>query len=48
MIWQFLAFTDGISIVMMPPVQDHKTLNEGNTGPNTGGMGVICPYPKVS
>lgn len=43
-----LAFTDGSTVVMMPPAQDHKALNEGDTGPNTGGMGVVCPYPKVS
>jgi phosphoribosylamine--glycine ligase len=30
---------------MMPPSQDHKTRHSGNTGPNTGGMGAVCPYP---
>ncbi|XP_018023414.1 trifunctional purine biosynthetic protein adenosine-3 [Hyalella azteca] len=40
-----LCFTDGRSIAMMPPSQDHKTRYSGNTGPNTGGMGAVCPYP---
>jgi phosphoribosylamine--glycine ligase len=38
-----LALTDGDRIVMLPPAQDHKRLGEGDTGPNTGGMGAYCP-----
>ncbi len=38
-----LAFCDGRSIVPMPPVQDHKAVGEGDTGPNTGGMGAYSP-----
>ncbi len=38
-----LAFTDGRTIVTMPPVQDHKRVGEGDTGPNTGGMGAYAP-----
>ena len=38
-----LALTDGEHIVMLPPAQDHKRLGEGDTGPNTGGMGAYCP-----
>ncbi|UQZ91135.1 phosphoribosylamine--glycine ligase [Deltaproteobacteria bacterium Smac51] len=38
-----LAFTDGKTIVPMPPVQDHKALEESDTGPNTGGMGAYSP-----
>lgn len=40
-----LAFTDGISLKLMPPARDHKRLYEGDTGPNTGGMGVFAPVP---
>ena len=41
-----LAFTDGNTVYELPPSQDHKPIGEGNTGPNTGGMGVICPHPR--
>ncbi|EKM84177.1 hypothetical protein AGABI1DRAFT_67458 [Agaricus bisporus var. burnettii JB137-S8] len=40
-----LAFSDGYSIVPLPPAQDHKRIGEGDTGPNTGGMGVYAPAP---
>jgi phosphoribosylamine--glycine ligase len=40
-----LAFTDGKTIVTMVSSMDHKRAFDGNTGPNTGGMGVIAPNP---
>jgi phosphoribosylamine--glycine ligase len=38
-----LAITDGKRITLLPPAQDHKRLGEGETGPNTGGMGAYSP-----
>jgi phosphoribosylamine--glycine ligase len=35
--------TDGLSHIMLPISQDHKKLGEGDTGPNTGGMGAYAP-----
>jgi phosphoribosylamine---glycine ligase len=36
-----LAFVDGEHFALMPPVRDHKRIGDGDTGPNTGGMGTI-------
>ena len=36
-----LMFVDGEDFALMPPVRDHKRIGEGDTGPNTGGMGTI-------
>ncbi|WDK12841.1 phosphoribosylamine-glycine ligase [Colletotrichum graminicola] len=43
-----LTFSDGESIISLPPGQDHKRIFENNTGPNTGGMGVYAPVPFVT
>jgi len=42
-----LAITDGETIVSLPAAQDHKPAHDGDTGPNTGGMGAYCPTPIV-
>ena len=42
-----LAVVDGRNIAVLDPAQDHKQLGEGDTGPNTGGMGAYCPTPVV-
>ena len=36
-----LLFVDGEDFALMPPVRDHKRVGEGDTGPNTGGMGTV-------
>ena len=43
-----LAFVDGRSIYVMETSQDHKPIGEGDTGPNTGGMGAYSPAPVVT
>jgi phosphoribosylamine--glycine ligase len=43
-----LAFCDGARVVPMASSQDHKAAHEGDTGPNTGGMGAYSPAPVVS
>ena len=41
------ALCDGERIVLLPPAQDHKRLEEGDRGPNTGGMGAYAPAPLL-
>ena len=42
-----LAVTDGETIRPLLPAQDHKQVGEGDTGPNTGGMGAYAPTPVM-
>jgi len=39
------ALTDGRSYQLLPTAKDYKRIGEGDTGPNTGGMGAISPVP---
>jgi phosphoribosylamine--glycine ligase len=39
------VLTDGVDHVILPISQDHKKLGDGDTGPNTGGMGAYAPAP---
>jgi phosphoribosylamine--glycine ligase len=40
-----LVVCDGARAMALPPSQDHKRIGEGDTGPNTGGMGAYSPVP---
>ena len=42
------ALTNGSDYILFPPSQDHKRAQDGDKGPNTGGMGVIAPLPWVT
>ena len=39
------AVTDGTTVLPLLPAQDHKRVGDGDTGPNTGGMGAYAPLP---
>lgn len=43
-----LSITDGKRIIPFLSAKDHKQIFDGNKGPNTGGMGVVCPNPYVT
>ncbi|HTZ51628.1 MAG TPA: phosphoribosylamine--glycine ligase [Spirochaetia bacterium] len=47
--WEVSIFglSDGKDFVVLPPCTDFKKAHEDDTGPNTGGMGSICPVPWV-
>lgn len=42
------ALTDGNAFVLLPSAQDHKRIGDGDTGPNTGGMGAYAPAPIMT
>ncbi|MDJ0908534.1 MAG: phosphoribosylamine--glycine ligase [Woeseiaceae bacterium] len=44
----FIVITDGTSILPLATSQDHKARDEGDVGPNTGGMGAYSPAPVVT
>jgi phosphoribosylamine--glycine ligase len=44
----YIAFTDGKTVLPLPTSQDHKAVNDGDKGPNTGGMGAYSPAPVVT
>jgi len=44
----FFALSDGRTIVPLATAQDHKRVGDGDTGPNTGGMGAYSPAPAMT
>jgi phosphoribosylamine--glycine ligase len=42
-----MCLCDGTRVVPLPSAQDHKRIGDGDTGPNTGGMGAFSPVPVV-
>ena len=44
----FIIITDGTTVLPLATSQDHKARDEGDTGPNTGGMGAYSPAPVVT
>ena len=44
----FIAIVDGTEILPLATSQDHKTRDEGDKGPNTGGMGAYSPAPVIT
>jgi phosphoribosylamine--glycine ligase len=44
----FFALVDGVNALPLAAAQDHKRVGDGDTGPNTGGMGAFSPAPLVT
>lgn len=44
----FFALVDGENALPLESAQDHKRVGDGDTGPNTGGMGAYCPAPVLT
>ena len=44
----FFALSDGQTVIPLASAQDHKRVGEGDTGPNTGGMGAYSPAPVLT
>ena len=44
----FFALCDGVNVLPLATAQDHKRVGEGDTGPNTGGMGAYSPAPVMT
>ena len=44
----FIVMVDGKNVLPMATSQDHKRIGDGDTGPNTGGMGAYSPAPVVT
>ncbi len=44
----FFVLTDGVNALPLATAQDHKAVGEGDTGPNTGGMGAYSPAPVMT
>jgi len=44
----FFALCDGITAIPLASAQDHKRVGDGDTGPNTGGMGAFSPTPNLT
>jgi phosphoribosylamine--glycine ligase len=44
----FFALSDGVTVLALATAQDHKRVGDGDSGPNTGGMGAYSPAPAMT